>query len=450
MDEPTRAAIEAALAQLKARADRYQLYEDYYAGRHRLAFATEKFRTAFGNLFRAFAANHMPGVVAAVADRLNVIGFAVEGRPETPPGQERTPDAGDAAWSLWRRNRMDRRAGQLHQEVLRCGDAYAIVWPDTAGRVVIYPQRAEYVTVRYEEETPGRLLWAAKGWLTQEKRFRLTLYYPDRLEKWITRQRVEMLPEKAGTFDPYEAEDGTPPVIVNGYDRVPVFHFANDADLGEFGRCEFHDGLPIQDALNKAICDMLAGMEFVSLPQRWATGLEVVTDEKTGKPVAPFIPGVDKLWVGESKDISFGQFPEANLAQLLQVQDSFRLEIARVTRTPLHYMLLQTDPPSGEALKTQEAPLIKKVEDRQTAFGDTWEDALSFALLIEGTPVPEETPLAAQWTAAAPRSAQERVTNTAALVQAGASLYAAARVAGFEEQEAEELQRTDVVDGVTQ
>ena len=57
---------------------RYHSYSEsraYYDGNHRLAFATESFREAFGGLFAAFAENMCPAVVDAVGDRLELIGF---------------------------------------------------------------------------------------------------------------------------------------------------------------------------------------------------------------------------------------------------------------------------------------------------------------------------------------------------------------------------------------
>jgi len=52
-----------------------QRLSDYYDGRHRLAFTSEKFREAFGGMFSAFADNWCPLVVDAVEERLNVQGF---------------------------------------------------------------------------------------------------------------------------------------------------------------------------------------------------------------------------------------------------------------------------------------------------------------------------------------------------------------------------------------
>src|SRR5688500_4182343 len=75
-----------------------KLYGDYYEGDHRLAFASEKFRVAFGTLFKEFADNWCPLVVDAVVERLQVVGFRFD--PEDPSGDME-------AWRIWQTNGLD-------------------------------------------------------------------------------------------------------------------------------------------------------------------------------------------------------------------------------------------------------------------------------------------------------------------------------------------------------
>jgi len=46
--------------------------------------------------------------------------------------------------------------------------------------------------------------------------------------------------------------------------------------------------------------------------------------------------------------------------------------------------MLISDPPSGEALKALESRLIKKVRDRQIAYGCVWDDVVQFCNVISG------------------------------------------------------------------
>ena len=70
--------IEKALAKIRINAPRYSRAERYYNGEHDLAFATEKFQSTFGSLFREFALNLCPIVCDAVRDKLRVTGFSLE------------------------------------------------------------------------------------------------------------------------------------------------------------------------------------------------------------------------------------------------------------------------------------------------------------------------------------------------------------------------------------
>src|SRR5580765_4916077 len=70
--------LDWALNRVKNRSQRlreYKLYSDYYDGDQRLAFATERFRTTFGHLFKEFAENFCAAVVDSLTDRLVVTGF---------------------------------------------------------------------------------------------------------------------------------------------------------------------------------------------------------------------------------------------------------------------------------------------------------------------------------------------------------------------------------------
>src|SRR5690348_4566631 len=81
----------------------YMIFAQYYVGNHRLAYASEKFRNAFGRLFQAFAANLCPRVIDTIADRLNITGFQAS---ESIKGNEKADDSlADDAWrDIWRFN----------------------------------------------------------------------------------------------------------------------------------------------------------------------------------------------------------------------------------------------------------------------------------------------------------------------------------------------------------
>jgi len=88
-------------------------FEDYYAGQQPLAFASAKFRQAFGDRFPAFSSNFMALVVDAHRERLHVQGIRIGDAPE-----------GDVdAWRWWQDNRLDAESHKAHTDSLVKGIA---------------------------------------------------------------------------------------------------------------------------------------------------------------------------------------------------------------------------------------------------------------------------------------------------------------------------------------
>ena len=447
--------IEKTLVDFRVAAGRYARTERYYDGNHDLAFATEKFRNAFGTLFREFALNLCPVICDAVRDKLRVTGFS----PENGNAGEQSA----ATRRIWQMNRMAKRAGEIHKEALKNGDAYAIVWPNARGEAVIYPNKAANVSVVYDDDTPGRIALAAKYWRTADKRIRLNLFYPDRIQKYISRNETEGTLPDAGGFQPFGdagnvgrrdagtssdvrgsipasqrlALSASDSVIPNPYGVVPVFHFANNSDIGMPGRSELDSALPVQDGLNKSVLDMLVAMEFSAYRQRWAAGIEYEIDSN-GKIVAPFQSGLDQLWITENANARFGDFEDAHLEQFLKVKDSFRVDIASVTGTPLHYLMQNTDGfPSGESLRKSETRFVAKVRDRQDSFGQVWADLMAFALMVEGQG--RNIRLLTEWEDPSPMSEREMLENILLKKQIGLSTELALIEAGYGEADVKRM-----------
>lgn len=388
----------------------------YYGGKQPLAFAGEKFREAFGAKFRAFSENNCPRIVATVKDRLIVDGFQTVG-----DGASKERDA--ALVEIWRRNRMRVRAKQVHQDAIIDGNAYVIAWPDDNGRTVIYPNRAKLVAVVYHDEQPGFITQAAKAWLGEDKRMRLNLFYADRTEKYVSTQT-----QGEGTGAPRaESFVAAEEPIENPYNRVPVFHFANRASIGESGVSELSEAIALTDALNKTNADLVVAEEFYAIRQRWATGIEAFD--------AKLKPG--GVWAVDSPDVKFGEFNASDIEQFVAIGNMWRQAIARVTRTPDHHMSSGGEIPSGEALKMMEAPLVAKVTDAQDSWGMVWGDVMRFALQIEGAEnAPEVETI---WRDTTPRNETEQIDNAGKKRDLGVSEEQALRELGYTGEDIERM-----------
>jgi len=415
--------IEEAIEHFRLSSTRYARAERYYAGDHDLAFATDKFKNAFGTLFREFAMNLCPAICDAVRDKLRVTGFSVESSPEGVVPAEVN--------GIWNANRMRLKAGEVHKEALKCGDAYMIVWPNAKGNAVMYPNRATNCSVVYDEEEPGRIVRAAKYWRAADKHIRLNLFYTDRIERYSSGAAFDgRLP---GARDLKELG----PAVPNPYGVVPVFHFANNGDIGSLGRSELDAAMPIQDGLNKSVLDMLVAMEFSAYRQRWASGIEVEYDSE-GKSISPFTSGAEHVWISPNGDTRFGDFESANLDQFLKVKDGFRVDMASVTGTPLHYFT-----PSGERLSTGvgmrrgETRFLAKICDRQESFGQVWADVMAFALRVEGRGSGSQ--LITRWEDPAPMSEKELLENILLKKQIGLPVERALSEAGYGEADVKRM-----------
>src|SRR5947209_2668446 len=206
---------QTALDNFRCNAPRYGKYQRYYDGNHDLAFATEKFQNTFGNLFREFALNLCPVVCDAVRDKLRIagVGGVRVGSPTVREGASTAMvnaltnvRATDPSAAIWTRSRMGLRSGEVHKEALRAGDAYVIVWPDANGRATLFPNRAANIAVQYDDEGTGDILWAAKWWTTGDKRVRVNLFYPDRIERYVSKSETGVVIADAKAFLPFEGE----------------------------------------------------------------------------------------------------------------------------------------------------------------------------------------------------------------------------------------------------
>jgi hypothetical protein len=383
--------LQTAIDRIRDNAKNCQTYIDYYDGQHNLAFASDKFANTFGYMLKSMRENLCPIVVDAPADRMEIINFA--------SGDERTP-IDDKAWEVWQQAQMEFYSHDLHKEAFKCGDAYLIV--EGENKAKFYVQDSRQCAVIYDENT-GEVAFGAKMWALTDKNVRLTLYYSDRVEKYITsRPRQDGTGDiKADHFIPYSS-DTENDTVANTWGIVPMFHFSIGSILP--------NAIPVQDRLNKTICDELVAQEFAAFPQRWATGLgDLPVNPATGEQQSPFKHGAGNLWfvADENGSAKFGEFGEANLERFLKVEDAARLSIARVTGTPLHFFSFTTsDAISGEALKTLESRFVKRVTRTSLAFGPIWGEAMKLALAIEGAAT-GDAKITPQWAPAEQRSEKE-------------------------------------------
>jgi hypothetical protein len=356
-------------SRLDQRAAEIRKFRLYYSGQQPLALASAKFREAFGQTYGRFADNFVALVVQAVEERLTVQGFRWDN------------DAGaNKAWGMWQANQMDAQSQKAHRDALITGYSPVIVGPNPNGGKwpVIRVQKPEEVIVAHGDDPLVREV-ALKRWKTEDDRLLATLYYPDRLEKYQQTRTLRYANQYGRSYDLGGWEQrivpGEPWPLPHDLAAVPVVTLVNDPDLDNCGTSEIASVVPLQDALNKLLVDMLVASEFAAFRQRWVTGMEIPLDPETQKPVEVFKASVQRVWQARDKEVKFGDFEQSDLAPYVSAIETVIQHMATTTRTPAHYLLGQSGTfPSGESLKATETGLTAKAKRDQRDWGEPWEE----------------------------------------------------------------------------
>jgi hypothetical protein len=396
--------LEWAVSELSGanpRQKRYKDYKKYYDGDHPLAFATRKFRSTFWGIFSQFADNLCASVVDVQSERLEMVGFtasdATTAMDEATGVVTVSDKTGDAAWNLWEDEDLHLVADEVHKDALQYGDGFTITETDGS----VWPQEPQQMAVRYSEERPGEIEVAAKIWKDPGTGYMLlNLYYPQRMISYSTTRK----PQQDGAISAKMFQLITQEVLT----AMPVSHFPNRA-YSCYGRSELKPVLPLQDALNKSIIDMLVSSEYQAFRQRWITGQDVQLDEN-GRPKAfAAAHGPGEFLAIPDAEATVGEFGQADLRPLQEVVNDFRGEVARVSGIPLHYFFVSGQTaPSGESLKTSELRFTRKGKRQQRCFGKGWENAVLAALVVTDEATPS-VDLNAVWDPITTRSESEQL-----------------------------------------
>ena len=246
----------------------------YYDGEHDLAFASEKFLEAFGGLFDAFADNWCALVVDAVEQRLNIEGFRVGGQGQS---------ADDAAWRIWQANQLDAQSQLAHTEALLSGASYVTVWYGKEERTPeITVEHPAMAIVDLDPRRPRHRRAALRIYVDDHGFERAELFLPDGVYAFRSRsaRSDHYTPAQSVLWEP----DTTAELAEAGADRngfipnplgvVPMVELTNrprlrqSRRLGILARSEIAQVIPLQDAVNKMMADMLVSSEAAAYPQR--------------------------------------------------------------------------------------------------------------------------------------------------------------------------------------
>ncbi|WP_432129799.1 phage portal protein [Streptomyces tendae] len=358
------------------RAD-YETARQYYEGAVEEVFFDRRIRRALKRTGDHFRLNFAATPVNAVNNRLEIASVSAI-----------SEEAGSYLDKVWASNELELEVGQVHKNALVYGDAYLVLWPFEDGFQIFYNSPKNTVVI-YDEENPRLKRYAAKVWsvtVDNKEKTRVNLYYADRIEKYITVTRLGDSPadkDFVPYLDEYTDSEG---VMRNPLGFVPVFHFRTEHPEGKPEHLLAYNA---QDMINKLAITQMAVNDFHGFPQRWALAGEGSTeaadfdsdDEAEKAEALDNSPG-EMLWLTNVDKV--GQFDAADPKTFLEPMKHYIRALAVITDTPVHYFEPTGNIPSGEALRTAEAPLVKKVRTRQISFGATWREVFTSILAIGG------------------------------------------------------------------
>lgn len=394
------------------RQDRYRAYREYYDGEHDTQLTARMRKYLQIKVGEEFNTNYCPIVVDALAERLVVTGFKAEGQDEM-------------FWEWWQDNRMDGLQGLVHLAAVRDGDTYLLIeWDEENGRPYFCHELAydgaEGVKVHYSREKKGAIEFASKRWRVEQgaeagRVRRLNLYFPNRIEKYISDSQMY-----EGNWQPYQPEgDASWPLwwTRTGTEAgeplgVPVVHFRNINQGYDFGKSELKDVVPLQNALNKSIIDLLAAADTTAFRIFYMIG-----DDPSSLELTPGSWIYSKRPPGGDNGVDIGAIDGADPTPLIRLKNDAAMEIARVSRTPLSYFQTSGERPAEGTLKQEESGLVAKVLNRQIHFGNSWEDAFKMARRLYNTFGPggldEEQQIETVWKDPQTRNEKELIETVA-------------------------------------
>lgn len=385
----------------------YHRAEMYYEATNPEFFASIRLRRALERTGTTFRFNMAKTPVDVMADRLEINAVSVQGDEE----------ADSALQAIWAYNDMELESTNLHRRAGEFGDAYVIVWPSSRPDqedeeddqsdeleendllpVDIFYNSAKTTRLVYDVENPRYKKFAIKKWtvpaqlgIKSKPPTRVNLYYPDRIEKYISTPNSKGNQRK--DWKRYSDEGDTEWPVANPFGEIPVFHYRTGTPYGD---PEHRAAYGPQDAINKLIITHAATIDYHGFPQRYLlseagnqsdeladfdTSDDINRFEDTGHDSTLRAGPGEVWWLNGVKQA--GQFNPPDPQVFLAPLDVYIRMMAQVTSTPLHYFDPQTYtrlPPSGESIRAAEVPLLKKVRRRQISYGSTHRDVLRFAL----------------------------------------------------------------------
>jgi hypothetical protein len=405
-----------ALAVFREKDKTFTSRYNYYDGNHQIKYSTERLRKAFEKFDVYFAENWCAVIVNAVLERIGIQGWTVEDN-EAAQLELR---------NQWAKLQIQIDAADVHEATVVCGEGFIIAERDQD--LGLFYNDPRMCHVFYEAANPKRKRAGAKVWKGEDGRFRIDLYYPDRISAFVARKEGKY-PKDSREFEPLPRESGS-----NDFKEVPIFHFRIHrrrivCDLTK-------DILSLQDAVNKLVADLMASSEFDTFKERIYITQQNISNLKRAPGMRTRLrPSPQGIQAADVKE-----FGGSDLKNFIAPLDRFANSMAVISRTPRHYFFSAGAGVSGDALIAMEAPLVAKAETYRESIGTTWQELGAFVAREMKINIPPEK-IQISWKPSVTVQPLARAQEVLAYTQSNLPPLSALRIAGHGEDEIKKVEK---------
>jgi hypothetical protein len=364
------AAVRRLSAKLDDQARDADVWRRYYEGDQPLKFASQEWRTWFGDQYKGFSDNWCASVVDATAERQRLSGFRPFG------AQRADPDLG----RVMKANGADIDYGLAATEAQYGRRAFMTVWgnPDDEATPEVTFESPTQMVLEYEAGSRRKRKLALKRWTDEWGVTHCTLYTPENLWKFTQGSALILLRGAAADWRPREDDDVWP--LPNPLGLVPVVEIANRTTLLGAPLSAISGVAAMQDAINLIWSHLFTASDFAALPQRVILGAELpkipVLDadgQKIGEKVIDLPEAnIKRILNLDGPDAKIAEWSPAKMDGFLEVISTGVNHIANQTRTPAYYMMGGTTFANigAEAIKALDAGLVQKVNNLNDVHSD--------------------------------------------------------------------------------
>lgn len=396
-DPVTMSYLDAIITNTLQELENIQVARDYYRGKQPVTLTARQKEYLSQHENIPFRMNVCHTVVNALANELALLGMSSD-----------NDTANEWASKVFDACKLDALQDDVHEAALSDGETFAIVdWHNEAPRIV-HNQR--YIPAGaggdglgcwmvYENNDPNQdRLYAIKQWVdvvyTPAAKLipRRTIYYPDRIERYF---------DPGGGWAQYVDDDGVWPIPWTASGKplgIPVFHFTNKTSAPEHW-----DAIPMQDAVNKTLADIMAANDLTAFKSFFLFGSHATTD---GRDLKKDLTNAMKIGPGqvnstENPDAKLQEISGADNTPLVEFMKELVLSIAQITDTPASRFITTAQIASADTLQAQKMALTAKASDRRGRFGDTWSAVFDMCRKVDnaysGKNIPEDAELSPVW-----------------------------------------------------